>query len=299
MSCTSPNTVASTTLPFADAFLALEELLEVRDGLLHHLGRLQHERQDQLARAELVADLFHRRQQHVVQHVDRVALRAAPRRSSPRCRPCAGAGSRCGCAPRPARPASSSTCAAPAARRRACASQCSMTRCSASGRRLSTRSSHSSRSSGADLGVRRDVLGVDDRHVEPGFDAVVEHDRVEGGARGRLEAERHVRDAERRQHAGQLALDQPNALDRLDRRVDELGVAGREREGERVEDQRARRQPVLADHDVVDAPRDLELALAPSSPCPVSSIVSATTRRAGFLHERHHRVDLRRGRSRD
>jgi hypothetical protein len=30
---------------------------------LHHLGRLQHERQDQLARAELVADLLHRRQQ--------------------------------------------------------------------------------------------------------------------------------------------------------------------------------------------------------------------------------------------
>ena len=49
MSCTSPNTVASTTLPFVDAFRALEELLEMRDGLLHHFGRLQDERQDQLA----------------------------------------------------------------------------------------------------------------------------------------------------------------------------------------------------------------------------------------------------------
>ena len=88
----------------AHAFLALEELLEVRDGLLHHLGRLQHERQDQLARAELVADFLHRRQQHVVEHVDRIALSRAPRRSSPRCRPCGAAGSRCGCAPRPARP---------------------------------------------------------------------------------------------------------------------------------------------------------------------------------------------------
>src|SRR5665213_1314940 len=60
--------------PFAHAFLAFEELLEVRDRLLHHLGRLQDERQDQLAGAELVADLFHRGQQDVVQHVDRIAL---------------------------------------------------------------------------------------------------------------------------------------------------------------------------------------------------------------------------------
>jgi len=45
----------------------------VCDGLLHHLGRLQHERQDQLARAELVADFLHRRQQHVVEDVDRIA----------------------------------------------------------------------------------------------------------------------------------------------------------------------------------------------------------------------------------
>ena len=62
-------------LALADALGALEELLEVRDGLLHHFGRLQHERQDQLAGAELVADFFHRRQQHVVEHVDRVAQR--------------------------------------------------------------------------------------------------------------------------------------------------------------------------------------------------------------------------------
>ena len=45
----------------------VEVFLELRDGLLHHLGRLQHERQDQFAGAELVADLFHRRQQHLVE----------------------------------------------------------------------------------------------------------------------------------------------------------------------------------------------------------------------------------------
>ena len=53
------------------ALLALQELLEVGDRLLHHLGRLQHERQDQLAGAEAVADVFHRREQHVVEYLDR------------------------------------------------------------------------------------------------------------------------------------------------------------------------------------------------------------------------------------
>ena len=48
----------------------LEVVLELRDGALHHLGRLQDEGQDQLAGAELVADLLHRRQQHLVQGGD-------------------------------------------------------------------------------------------------------------------------------------------------------------------------------------------------------------------------------------
>ena len=39
----------------------VEVLLELGDGLLHHLGALEHERQDQLAGAELVADLLHGR----------------------------------------------------------------------------------------------------------------------------------------------------------------------------------------------------------------------------------------------
>ena len=48
----------------------LEVLLELRDGALHDLGALEHERQDQLAGAELVADLLHGRQQHVVERRD-------------------------------------------------------------------------------------------------------------------------------------------------------------------------------------------------------------------------------------
>ena len=113
---------------------------------------------------------------------------------------------------------------------------------------------------GLDLEIRRDLFGMDERAIEPGFDAVMQKDGVERGARGRFQPERDVRDAERRQHARQLALDASNALDRFDRRRQKLGFAGRERKRQRVEDQRAGRQPVFIDGNLVDAPRDLELA---------------------------------------
>ena len=58
-----------------------------------------------------------------------------------------------------------------------------------------------------DLGVRRDVVGVDHRQVEPGLDAVVQEHAVEHAARRQADAERDVRDAERGLHAGDLGLD--------------------------------------------------------------------------------------------
>ena len=48
----------------------VEVVLELRDRALHDRRRLQDERQDELAGAELVADLLHRRQQHVVERRD-------------------------------------------------------------------------------------------------------------------------------------------------------------------------------------------------------------------------------------
>ena len=55
--------------------------LEVGDGGLHHLGRLQHERQLHLAGAEQLADHLHPGQQVVVDDVERGAARCrAPRR---------------------------------------------------------------------------------------------------------------------------------------------------------------------------------------------------------------------------
>src|SRR3712207_9473046 len=52
------------------ALLRLEELFQVADGPLHRLGRLQDERQDQLAGPEAVADVLHRRQEDVVQDLE-------------------------------------------------------------------------------------------------------------------------------------------------------------------------------------------------------------------------------------
>ena len=77
MSWTSPIDGGQHDGALGDALLALQVGLELGDRLLHHLGRLQHERQDQLAGAELVADLLHRRQQHVVEHLDGVAATRA------------------------------------------------------------------------------------------------------------------------------------------------------------------------------------------------------------------------------
>ena len=61
---------------------------------------------------------------------------------------------------------------------------------------------------------------------------------------------------------GQLGLDQPDALDRLDGGRLPLVVAGGQREGQRVEDQRLGLEAVLVADELLDALGDLELALA-------------------------------------
>ena len=53
-------------------FCLLEELLQMLHGALHHLRALEHEGEDQLTCAELVADVLHRGEQHVVQHAHRI-----------------------------------------------------------------------------------------------------------------------------------------------------------------------------------------------------------------------------------
>jgi hypothetical protein len=54
----------------ARALGPVEEPLHVRHGALHHLGRLQHEGQDELAASEPVPHVAHRLEQHRVEDVD-------------------------------------------------------------------------------------------------------------------------------------------------------------------------------------------------------------------------------------
>jgi hypothetical protein len=111
-----------------------------------------------------------------------------------------------------------------------------------------------------DLGVGRDVGGVDDGHVEAGLDTVVHEHGVQHCASVLREAERYVGHAEGREDAGQFALDEADALDGLDGAAAELGIARRQRERQVIEDQGIGVEAVLVADDVVDASCDLELA---------------------------------------
>ena len=112
-----------------------------------------------------------------------------------------------------------------------------------------------------DRGVARQLLGVDDRQVEPGLDAQVEEDRVEDLAAGRRQAERDVADAEDGLAGRQIALDRRHPGDRLLAGADVVPVAGAEREHQRIEDQVFGRQPVFPGQQRETALRDGELPL--------------------------------------
>ncbi len=236
----------------------VEVVLELGDGALHHLRRLQHERQDQLAGAELVADLLHRRQQHRVQgrhgadllvaavdpFLDAVLLAAqdVPVQGLLRLHVLGrvlGLGGLL-------RPLALEVLDQPLERVLA-AVEHEIVGELALGL--------------GDLAVGRDVVRVDHRQVEPGLDAVVQEGRVDHRAGGEADAEGDVGDTERGLHLRHLLLDQADALDRRDGARPPLLVAGGEREGERVEDQQLGVEPVLIACVLLDPLGDLELAL--------------------------------------
>src|SRR5258708_16995551 len=68
----------------------------------------------------------------------------------------------------------------------------------------------------------------------------------------RIEPEADVGEPKDRPHTRQRRLDQLNALDRLDAVAPTLLHSGRQWEGERVEEEVSRCDPVLRDGDVVD-----------------------------------------------
>ncbi len=270
------------------ALRPLEEGLEMLHRLLHHFSALQHEGKNELAGAELVADLLHGGEQHFVEHADR--LRAHSRRVERvldplflavqhhpvdfllRRHPHGGIfllrarvlllGGR--------KPFDE-------------ALECvgALVEHQIVGQRALL---------GADLRVGGDVRRVHDRRVEARFHAMVQEHRVEHVARDRIESEAHIGHAKDREHAGQFALDETNALDGLVRAVDPLHVAGGECKGERVVDQVLGAQSVLADDDVVDRFGDFELSLA-GLRHPDGIDRERDQCRAMLLRERHDVVD--------
>ncbi len=115
---------------------------------------------------------------------------------------------------------------------------------------------------GGDFGVGFDVGGVDNRHIQPGADAVVEHDRVQGRTGVGGQAKGQVRDAQRGENARQGFLNQPDAFDGFDGRVGKFWVAGGESEGQVVEDERGGGQAMFVHGDIIDALGHFQFALA-------------------------------------
>ena len=83
---------------------------------------------------------------------------------------------------------------------------------------------------------RHDLRRVHDRGVQAGLDALVEEDRVQHHAGGRVEAEGDVGQPEGGLHVGEEPLDLADGLDRLDPVAAGLLLAGGDREGEAVDD---------------------------------------------------------------
>jgi hypothetical protein len=80
------------------------------------------------------------------------------------------------------------------------------------------------------------LLGIDDREVEPGLHAMIEHHGVQHFTARLGQSKGHVRDAENRLAARERFLDQADAFDRFDAGADVILVAGADREDERIED---------------------------------------------------------------
>ena len=178
----------------------VEVLLELGDRALHDLGALQDERQDELAGAELVADLLHRRQQDLVEHRDRADLLDR------------GVDLVLDAVALAAQDVEVQRLLGLHARGRVGRLDLFLGLLALG---LEVRDEALERVLAAvpdevvgelalvvgDLAVRRDVVRVDHREVEAGLDAVVQEDRVEDRAGGLPDAEGDVRDAERGLHA--------------------------------------------------------------------------------------------------
>ena len=112
-----------------------------------------------------------------------------------------------------------------------------------------------------DAGEREDLRRVHNGRVESRLHALVQEHRVEHLAGGGVQAEGHVGEPEDGRDAGQLALDAPDALDRLDSVLAALLHACRQRQGQRVEEQVLGGEAVALHGDVADVAGGAHLPL--------------------------------------
>ena len=244
--------------------------LEVGDRRLHGLGRLQHERQLHLARAEQVAHHLHAGEQHVVDDAERgeapgerlvevgldaVAVAVDDALAEAVLDGPVGAvlllgdhGLHVG---EDVEQLGERVVVGVAARQHALGATAVVDQVHAHVALLV-----------GDAVERQDLGGVDDGRVEAGLRALVEEHRVEDVPRRRVEAERHVRQAQRGVDARQVLLDEADALDGLDAVAAALLDAGGEGERQGVEDEVGRLEAVALDGEVVDLLGGPELPVA-------------------------------------
>ena len=250
----------------AAGVVLLHVRLEVRDGSLHRLRALQHERQLHLAGREQLTDDLHAVEQHVVDDAQRGHARellveveletVALAVDDPVLEPLLD---------RPARAVLLLDRARVDVLER---SHQLVERVVAVGPSVVHEVERELAHVVVDLVHRHDARRVDDRGVEAGFDALVQEDAVEHVPERGLEPEAHVRDAEDRRRAGELGLDAPDRLDRLDPVAAQILLPGAERERQRVEDEVGRIEAVLVDGDVVDALAHPDLPVHGAAPGP-------------------------------
>ena len=104
--------------------------------------------------------------------------------------------------------------------------------------------------------VHRQLTGIDDAHIHPGPDRVVEEGGMHGFAHRVVaaERERHVADAAAHQGMGKFRLDAPGGFDEGERVVVVFLDTGGDGEDIRVEDDVFGRKPDLVDQQFIGAP---------------------------------------------
>ncbi len=116
---------------------------------------------------------------------------------------------------------------------------------------------------GVEVVVNAHLPGVDDAHVHPGGNGVIQEHGVDGLAHRLVaaEAETHVGHAARHLGTGQVLLDPARGVDEIDRVVVVLLDAGGDGENVGIENDVFRRKPHLIDQQAIGALADLRLAL--------------------------------------